>query len=89
MSSCRAAGDTRSVGLVIDTVVCLTLDKWETVSGQFGGYLSGLRGPLNATLVTIGLATSFTASSADAQQRPREGSRVVSRLEYATRARPS
>ena len=30
---------TRSVGLVIDTVVCLTLDKWETVSGQFGGYL--------------------------------------------------
>jgi hypothetical protein len=31
---------TRSVGLVIDTVVCLTLDKWETVSGQFGGYLS-------------------------------------------------
>ena len=27
-------------GLVIDTVVCLTLAKWETVSGQFGGYLS-------------------------------------------------
>jgi hypothetical protein len=26
--------------LVIDTVVCLTLDKWETVSGQFGGYLT-------------------------------------------------
>src|SRR4029077_19082574 len=26
-------------GLVIDTVVCLTLAKWETVSGQFGGYL--------------------------------------------------
>jgi hypothetical protein len=25
--------------LVMDTVVCLTLDKWETVSGQFGGYL--------------------------------------------------
>jgi len=21
-------------------VVCLTLDKWETVSGQFGGYLT-------------------------------------------------
>jgi hypothetical protein len=32
---------TQSVGLVIDTVICLTLDKWETVSGQFGGYLSG------------------------------------------------
>jgi hypothetical protein len=28
------------VELVIDTVVCLTLAKWETVSGQFGGYLS-------------------------------------------------
>jgi hypothetical protein len=27
------------VELVIDTVVCLTLAKWETVSGQFGGYL--------------------------------------------------
>jgi hypothetical protein len=22
------------------TIVCLTLAKWETVSGQFGGYLS-------------------------------------------------
>ena len=30
---------TRSVGLVIDTFVCLTLAKWETVSGPFGGYL--------------------------------------------------
>ena len=32
---------TRSGALVIDTVVCLTLAKWETVSGRFGGYLSG------------------------------------------------
>src|SRR5262245_6248190 len=31
---------TRSVELVIDTVVCLTLAKWKTVSGQFGGYLT-------------------------------------------------
>jgi hypothetical protein len=31
---------TRSVGLLIDTVVCLTLAKWETVSGRFGGYFS-------------------------------------------------
>src|SRR5215510_7057952 len=31
---------TRSARLVIDTVVCLTLAKWETVSGRFGGYLS-------------------------------------------------
>src|SRR5262245_60447807 len=30
---------TRMVELVIDTVVCLTLAKWETVSGPFGGYL--------------------------------------------------
>ena len=35
---------TRSVELVIDTVVCLTLAKWETVSGQFGGYLNWLLG---------------------------------------------
>src|SRR3974390_1265554 len=31
---------TRFVGLVIDTVVCLTLVKWETESGRFGGYLN-------------------------------------------------
>ena len=31
---------TRSGVLVIDTVVCLTLAKWETVSGRFGGYLT-------------------------------------------------
>jgi len=39
---------TRSVELVIDTVVCLTLAKWETVSGQFGGYLIhlGIPGPV-------------------------------------------
>jgi lysophospholipase L1-like esterase len=28
------------VELVIDTVVWLTLAKWETVSGHFGGYLT-------------------------------------------------
>ena len=31
---------TRSVELVTDTVACLTLAKWETVSSQFGGYLT-------------------------------------------------
>src|SRR5215475_8347052 len=31
---------TRSAALVIDTVVCLTLAKWETVPGRFGGYLN-------------------------------------------------
>jgi len=30
----------QSEGLVIDTIVCLTLTKWETVSGQFGGSLT-------------------------------------------------
>jgi hypothetical protein len=42
---------TRSVGLVIDTVVCLTLDKWETVSGQFGGYLKFLLDPHGLNIV--------------------------------------
>jgi hypothetical protein len=37
---------TRLVELVIDTVVCLTLTNWETVSGQFGGYLTGVAGLL-------------------------------------------
>src|SRR5215467_6136707 len=35
---------TRSAGLLIDTVVCLTLAKWETVSGRFGGYLTTKQG---------------------------------------------
>jgi hypothetical protein len=34
---------TRLVELVIDTVVCLTLAKWEAVSGQFGGYLNEIK----------------------------------------------
>jgi hypothetical protein len=29
-----------ALDLLIDTVVCLPLAKWETVSGQFGGYLT-------------------------------------------------
>jgi len=37
----------------MDTVVCLTLDKWETVSGHFGGYLTqweqDIAHPLQAT----------------------------------------
>ena len=35
-----ATSSMRFGGLIIDTVVCLTLAKWETVSGQFGGYFS-------------------------------------------------
>jgi hypothetical protein len=34
--------------LLIDTVVCLTLAKWETVSGRFGGYLTYQGGSLIA-----------------------------------------
>jgi hypothetical protein len=37
---------TRSVGLLIDTVVCLTLAKWETVS--FGGYSQVQRPPFRS-----------------------------------------
>jgi hypothetical protein len=37
---CRTRFAMRFGGLAIDTDVCLTLPKWETVSGQFGGYLS-------------------------------------------------
>jgi hypothetical protein len=44
---------TRSVGLVIDTVVCLTLDKWETVSGQFGGYLSRSSSSASASISSL------------------------------------
>ena len=36
----REPDTTRSAAMVIDTVVCLTLAKWETASGRFGGYLS-------------------------------------------------
>ena len=31
---------TRSAVLVMDTIVCLTLAQWETVSGHFRGYLT-------------------------------------------------
>src|SRR5215813_10858148 len=51
---------TRLVGLVIDTVVCLTLAKWETVSGQFGGYLSARQRNANSSLRQSVLA-SFSA----------------------------
>ena len=46
--------------------------------------MRSLRGPLTAILVITGLAASFVASSADAQQPPREGCRAVSKLEYTT-----
>ena len=38
---------TRSGVLVIDTVVSLTLSKWETVSGQFGGNLKDCFGGIS------------------------------------------
>src|SRR5215813_12108404 len=53
---------TRSAGLVIDTVVCLTLVKWETVSGRFGGYLTF---SLSTTTVSMSLTGScFSSESA-------------------------
>jgi hypothetical protein len=54
---------TRSLELVIDTVVCLTLAKWETVSGQFGGYLkrqaTKLRTGSRSMLLTSKIIASF------------------------------
>src|SRR3974390_3623266 len=38
----------QSEGLVIDTIVCLTLTKWEAVSGQFGGSLRWRHGDTNS-----------------------------------------
>jgi hypothetical protein len=46
--------------------------------------MRSLSGSLAAALVTTGLAASFAASSANAQQPPREGCRAVSRLEYTS-----
>jgi hypothetical protein len=49
---------TRFEGLVIDTVVCLTLAKWETVSGQFGGYLTSFSAvSQSADTITVTLQT--------------------------------
>jgi hypothetical protein len=42
--------------LVIDTVVCLTLAKWETVSGRFGGYLTAMA---THTLTVLTLARRY------------------------------
>src|SRR5215475_382260 len=63
---------TRLVELVIDTVVCLTLAKWETVSGQFGGYLTDtvscspqprtLLRPRRATFCNVPNATGMALS---------------------------
>jgi hypothetical protein len=39
--------------LVIDAVVCLTLAKWETVSGQFGGILAEVNDDLERAVRTL------------------------------------
>src|SRR5262249_12315423 len=46
----RRDDPTRLVELVIDTVVCLTLANWETVSGQCGGYLTANSLDLSKTI---------------------------------------
>src|SRR5262245_45437437 len=55
---------TRSVELLIDTVVCLTLVKWETVSGQFGGYLTrwSLQLPYEFTVASFDFCWMVAAS---------------------------
>src|SRR5262249_31241559 len=58
---------TRLVELVIDTVVCLTLAKWETVSGQFGGYLRvGIRSQTSKILSSVHYR-SVTLGASDAR----------------------
>src|SRR6516164_4619880 len=65
LSSANGAGpdvmiSTRSAGLLIDTVVCLTLAKWETVSGRFGGYLSKQVACADTTGHPLGAAVGFS-----------------------------
>jgi hypothetical protein len=64
--------------LVIDTVVPLTHAKWETVSGQFGGYLKTLLGTGRAVSIELrGLGleslekSMFAESGADILNRSR------------------
>ena len=52
---------TRSLELVIDTVVCLTLAKWETVSGQFGGYLTSAEAFFSNKLIGVPLSTGLNS----------------------------
>src|SRR5215475_6437651 len=59
---------TRLVEWVIDTVVCLTLAKWETVSGQFGGYLR--------SLVSLVRATPYTENRTGQADLPHPASRT-------------
>jgi hypothetical protein len=48
----------------MDTVVCLTLAKWETVSGRFGGYLTTLAAdPIHARHETEKPATDRNCRS--------------------------
>src|SRR5215831_13132830 len=82
---------TRSVGLLIDTVVCLTLAKWETVSGRFGGYLSHQRHPAKAVLVTSpGPLTTCFAARREADLRQELRARMTKkRRVYRHRSRQS
>src|SRR5262245_27895774 len=75
---------TRSAALVIDTVVCLTLAKWETVSGRFGGYLTDVAlrvKSLESLLVEKGLVDRAALDAViDAYEHkvgPRNGARVI------------
>jgi len=61
---------TRLVELVIDTVVCLTLAKWETVSGQFGGYLKSDMATLQKTKVAAHICVGSLLVSSSAPLKP-------------------
>jgi hypothetical protein len=57
--------DNLLVELGIDTVVCLTLAKWEAVSGQFGGYLMALIAQIAFMSMLLVLDAQPTAQAAE------------------------
>ena len=74
---------TRLVELVIDTVACLTLAKWETVSGQFGGHLIIAFRALLQDRPEVLTATS-TSGNPNAECRLRTGACVTCVAKLAT-----
>src|SRR5262249_49870071 len=72
---------TRLVELVIDTVLCLTLAKWETVSGQFGGYLTVVQSGVTILYGTIGMVVQKISRFLS---RPRPSPKLIERTGSAS-----
>src|SRR5262249_9986827 len=68
--------------MLIDTVVCLTLAKWETVSGRFGGYLIRTKFPANREFNRE--FCKFGASAAISASNQRANSKACRQIPYAT-----